>query len=158
MHSAPNEPTSDVALFYHPAFLEHDSGYGHPESPARLRAILAALRERGIGEDDLIAPRVVNLDLLAQVHDARYMAAVERVAQHGGGHWDLDTFISHRSYEAALYAAGAAVGAVDAVMSEARSAFALVRPPGHHALYDSAMGFCIFNNIAVAAQHATTTH
>src|SRR5437763_7669282 len=133
MHPASSDPANGVALFYHPTFLEHDSGYGHPESPARLRAMLAALRERGIREDDQIAPQAVDLGLLAQVHDARYIAAVEQVAQRGGSYWDLDTFISSRSYEAAIYAAGAAVDAVGAVMSGARSAFALVRPPGHHA-------------------------
>ena len=105
-----------MALFYHPAYLEHDASY-HPESAERLRGILAALRERGVGEDDLILPGPVDLDLLAQVHDERYIAAVEQVARRGGAYWDADTLISPGSYEAALVAAGGAVGAVDAVMS-----------------------------------------
>jgi acetoin utilization deacetylase AcuC-like enzyme len=147
----------DVVLFYHPAYLQHETG-SHPESAWRLRGILAALESHGIPESSLVRPDPVDLDLLSQVHDQRYIDAVERMAQAGGGYWDYDTFISPGSYEAALFAAGAAVGAVDTVMQGARSAFALVRPPGHHARRASAMGFCLFNNIAVAAQHAVTTH
>ena len=146
-----------VALFYHPAFLRHDTG-PHPESAERLRGILAALEARGITEGDLIKPEAVDPDLLAEIHDLRYVAIIEKVAQKGGGYWDLDTNISPGSYEAAVLAAGAATGAVDAAMSGARAAFALVRPPGHHALYDSAMGFCLLNNVSIAAQHAMSKH
>ncbi|MFL5732429.1 MAG: histone deacetylase [Chloroflexia bacterium] len=158
MHPAVDPVANEVALLYHPGCLEHDAGYGHPEAPARLRGILAALRQRGISEEDLIRPEPVDLDLLAEVHDRRYIAGVEQVARGGGAYWDADTFISPRSYEAALVAAGGAVGAVDAVMAGARGAFALPRPPGHHALQASAMGFCLFNNVAVAAQHAIRNH
>jgi acetoin utilization deacetylase AcuC-like enzyme len=101
----------------------------------------------------------VDRALLEDVHDPRYIDTVAEVARRGGGYWDLDTYISPGSYEAAILAAGAATAAVDAVVTEgARSAFALVRPPGHHALRMSAMGFCLFNNIAVAAQHAVKRH
>ncbi|MEO8288815.1 MAG: histone deacetylase [Chloroflexota bacterium] len=130
----------------------------HPESPDRLIGIVNALERAGIAESSLIRPEAVDLSLLSEVHDRRYVAVIEEVARNGGGHWDLDTYISPGSYEAAIMAAGASTAAVDAVMSGARSAFALVRPPGHHALYRSAMGFCLFNNIAVAAQHAVRNH
>lgn len=148
---------NNVALFYHPAYLEHDTG-AHPESAERLRAILAALDRHGIPESGLLRPEPVDIGLLGEVHDPKYIQAIEAAARAGGGYWDWDTFISPGSYKAAILAAGAATAAVDAVMSGARAAFALVRPPGHHALHDSAMGFCIFNNVAVAAQHAIRKH
>src|SRR4051794_37098072 len=109
MPPASNDPSPDgVQLFYHPACLRHDSGPGHPEAPERLLGILAALRQRGIGEDDLNRPEPVDLTLLAEVHDVRYIAAVEQVARRGGAYWDADTLISPGSYEAAQMAAGAA--------------------------------------------------
>jgi acetoin utilization deacetylase AcuC-like enzyme len=153
----PPTPIEGVSLFYDPSYLEHDTGR-HPESADRLRAILVALRERGIDDEDLLRPQPVDIDLLSEVHDRRYIEALERGARSGGGYWDLDTYISPRSYDAAMLAAGAAVDAVDAVMSGARFAFALVRPPGHHALRQSAMGFCLLNNIGVAAHHAVRDH
>jgi acetoin utilization deacetylase AcuC-like enzyme len=150
--------TENVSLIYDPAFLEHDSGYGHPESAARLRAILAVLARYGVGEDQLQRPRLADLDLLAEVHSPRYIAALKAVAERGGGYWDADTYISPGSYNAAILGAGAAVQAVDEALGGARFAFALVRPPGHHALYSDAMGFCLLNNVAVAAQYATSRH
>jgi acetoin utilization deacetylase AcuC-like enzyme len=145
--------TNGVALFYHPAVLEHDTG-GHPESAVRLRAIVAALRAAGVEESELMRPEPVNIALLSELHDSRYIAAVQQVAERGGGYWDLDTLISPGSYQAAILAAGAATATVDEVMSGGRSAFALVRPPGHHSLRAAAMGFCIFGNVAIAAHHA----
>lgn len=150
------DPTHGVALFYHPAFLKHDTG-DHPESAARLMGILAELERRGITPDRLRRPEPVSLQLLGQVHDPLYVKAVEETARAGGGYWDLDTYISEGSYDAAVLAAGAAVAAVDAAMA-GETGFALVRPPGHHALRQAAMGFCLFNNVAVATQHAVATH
>ncbi|MGA7731755.1 MAG: histone deacetylase [Chloroflexia bacterium] len=152
-----NHGEQGVEIIYHPACLLHSTGQ-HPENASRIRAILPALARTGYPESALIRPEPAPFELLAQVHDPRYIATIEEIARSGGGHWDLDTYISPGSYEAAVLGAGAAVAAVDSVMGGARSAFALVRPPGHHALSRSAMGFCLFNNIAVAAQHAVTEH
>lgn len=148
---------STLALYYHPTYLEHNTGQ-HPENADRLRGIISSLDRYGIPESDLLKPEPVDLDLLAHVHDARYIAAIEKAARAGGGYWDYDTIISPASYDAALLAAGAATAAVDSAIAGVSVPFALVRPPGHHALYASAMGFCLFNNVAVAAQHAIENH
>ena len=150
-------PHSNLALYYHPAYLEHDTGQ-HPENADRLRGIISALARYGIPENQLHKPGPVDLDLLSNMHDARYIATIEKAARSGGGYWDYDTIISPDSYDAALLAAGAAAAIVDSAVLGASVPFALVRPPGHHALHASAMGFCIFNNVAVAAQHAIEKH
>ncbi|WP_282571396.1 histone deacetylase family protein [Methylonatrum kenyense] len=143
-------------LLTHESCLRHDTGPGHPESPERLRAILQRLNT---DEFDFLdwheAPRVERQQLL-QVHDARYVDAVlDSIPEDGLSALDSDTWISPHSGEAALRAAGAVCAAVDAVMAgETRRAFCAVRPPGHHAEPDHAMGFCLFNNVAVAAAHA----
>jgi acetoin utilization deacetylase AcuC-like enzyme len=147
-------------LFTHPACLEHDTGPHHPERAERLRAILAALETEAfalLGRRE--APRAEKAQL-ARVHPAWYVDWVmARVPEHGLAGVDGDTIVSPRSGEAALRAAGAAIAAVDAVMAgEARNAFCAVRPPGHHAEPEQAMGFCLFNNVAVAAQHARAAH
>ncbi|MCU0231683.1 MAG: histone deacetylase [Acidobacteria bacterium] len=143
-----------VLLYTDPAMLAHDPGPGHPERPARLEAVLAALRARPVAGTEWRAPRAATREQVARVHDPVYVDAVEALR----GQYavlDGDTFTSPRTVEAAWLAAGAAVDAVEAVVrGEARRAFALVRPPGHHAERDHAMGFCFFNNVAIAAAHA----
>ena len=143
-----------VLLLTDPAMLTHDPGPGHPERPARLEAVLGALRTPPVPGTDWRAPRPATREQVARVHDPLYVDAVDALR----GQYavlDGDTFTSPRTVEAAWLAAGAAIDAVEAVVrGEARRAFALVRPPGHHAERDHAMGFCFFNNVAVAAAHA----
>jgi acetoin utilization deacetylase AcuC-like enzyme len=145
-----------TALYYHPIFLEHDNGFGHPERPERLTAALEALEEGGLLEVlDRREPRPAGEETIALVHPQAHIDRVKHIAARGGGHLDLDTPVSPRSFEAALYAAGAAVDAVEEVWGGGLdSAFCLVRPPGHHATIGRGMGFCLFNNLAVAARHA----
>ncbi len=147
-------------LFTHPACIEHAPGPHHPEAPDRLRAVLAALEAppfAALGRRD--APRAERAQL-ERVHDGPYIDAVlGAVPASGTVHLDPDTALSPRSGEAALRAAGAACAAVDAVMAgEADNAFCAVRPPGHHAESGRAMGFCLFNNVAVGAAHARAAH
>ena len=149
-----------LRLYTHPACLQHDPGPGHPESPARLHAVLAALdRDRFAALDRIEAPRA-SIEALERVHDATYVARILASAPgEGRARLDEDTLMSPASAEAALRAAGAVVAAVDAVLDERAScAFCAVRPPGHHATADQAMGFCLFNNVAVGAAHALAEH
>lgn len=147
-------------LFTHPACLEHDPGSMHVETPARLRAVLAALQGPDFAELDRREAPAIDPKLLETVHPAEYVdKLLGMVPPAGRVHIDADTVISPGSRDAALCAAGAAVAAVDAVAAgEGRNAFCAVRPPGHHAEPDRAMGFCLFNNIAVAALHARKAH
>jgi acetoin utilization deacetylase AcuC-like enzyme len=144
-----------VLLYDDPIFREHDAGPGHPERPERLDAVRRGLRDAGLEARLRSAhPRDATRDELRRVHTE---AHVERVAATTGRtvRFDADTQAGPRSYAAALKAAGAAVEAVDRVLAgEAERAFCPVRPPGHHAEADRAMGFCLFNNVAVAAAHA----
>ncbi|MEJ2329892.1 MAG: histone deacetylase family protein [Gammaproteobacteria bacterium] len=152
---------NSVAYITHPSFLQHEMGRHHPESPARLHAISDQLIAAGIEpfllhRDAIQATR----EQIERVHEAAYVDEVFETAPQEGLVWlDGDTAMNPDSLEAALHAAGANVQAVDMVMAgEARRAFCAVRPPGHHAGRDRAMGFCIFNNIAVGAAHAIAVH
>lgn len=147
-----------TAVLFTPKYLDHNSGRNHPESSDRLRVIMKELRESGLFESErcsLLEPERASVDDVKLVHEADYVRLVERSCSLGGGLLDLgDTVVSPESYETALYAVGGAIRAVDLVMAgEFQNAFALVRPPGHHAGRNYAMGFCIFNNVAVAAVH-----
>ncbi len=147
-------------LFTHPACLAHDPGRHHPESPARLRAVLDALdAPRFAGLQRREAPEVDTEDLL-RVHSYRHVEAILRaVPKSGHVAIDADTVLSPASGAAALHAAGAVVAAVDAVVcGEADNAFCAVRPPGHHAEPERAMGFCLFNNAAIGALRARRVH
>jgi acetoin utilization deacetylase AcuC-like enzyme len=144
-----------AGLVYDPIYLEHDTG-DHVENSQRLVAAMSHLKETGIEEKlTCLSPRPALLEELEMVHTTEYISYVKGKAENGGGWLDPDTVMSPKSYEAALYAAGGLMVAVEVVMKgEVDSAFALVRPPGHHALRDRAMGFCIFNNMAIAAKFA----
>jgi acetoin utilization deacetylase AcuC-like enzyme len=147
-------------LYTHPTCLEHDPGRHHPESPARLRAVLAALDEPEFARLERRGASEATLDDLMRVHSRRH---VERIlgAVPKSGHVgiDADTVLSPASGAAALRAAGAVVAAVDAVVAKAAdNAFCAVRPPGHHAEPERAMGFCLFNNAAIGALRAREVH
>lgn len=149
---------SAPVFFTHAACFAHDTGPGHPERPERLGAVIEGLRGAFAGADWREAPRASRGQLL-HVHDAALLEMVLETHPDGRVMLDPDTVLSPASAEAALRAAGAGVAAVDALMAgEARSAFCAVRPPGHHATIDAAMGFCLFNSIAVAARHALDKH
>src|SRR4051794_22042609 len=145
-----------VILIHTERFAEHQTPPGHPERPERaevLDAIAARWRERGT---EVVAPRAASREHLLRVHDGDYLRRISETAGRATA-LDPDTYTSPESYEIALLAAGACVDAVERVMATAHeAAFALVRPPGHHAERSRAMGFCFFNNVAVAAAHART--
>lgn len=149
-----------LRLYTHPACLQHDPGPGHPESPARLRAVLAALdRDRFASLDRVEAPPA-SREALERVHEPAHVARILAGAPtQGMARLDEDTLMSPGSVEAALRAAGALTAAVDAVLDgSAERAFCAVRPPGHHATAREAMGFCLFNNVAIGAAHALAAH
>jgi acetoin utilization deacetylase AcuC-like enzyme len=148
-----------MLLYTHKAMLRHEPPAGHAESPARLEAVLRGLEPLGLTTRDApFAPR----EAIERVHPAPYVDAMEEAfaqARDGSVALDPDTFLSPGSHEAAWRAAGACVAAVDAVLGgEDDMAFCAVRPPGHHAEPLQPMGFCIFNNVAIAALHALDAH
>jgi acetoin utilization deacetylase AcuC-like enzyme len=147
-------------LVTHPACFAHDTGGMHPEHPARLKAVLAALEAPEFAALDRREAPLAEREQIARVHSRFYVDRVlEVVPESGYVALDPDTIISPGSGEAALRAAGAVVAAVDAVAAgEVRNAFCAVRPPGHHAEAARAMGFCMFNNIAVGAEQARKVH
>ncbi len=145
-------------LLHHPSSLDHDTG-PHPEQPARIVAIERELSARGYLGFERVRSPAVERSALEAVHAAAHVERIERLAARGGARIDPDTTVSAGSFVAALHACGGAVSLVDRLVSgSAATGVSLHRPPGHHAETARAMGFCLFNNIAVAARHALDAH
>lgn len=145
-----------TGFVYDDQYLRHDTGTDHPERPGRLTAILDQLKTTGLYEQLVcIKPRPCEKQWILAVHSESYLRHVASVCADGGHYLDSrDTPVSKESYECALLAAGGVLAAVDAVMDRrVRNVFCAVRPPGHHASQDRAMGFCLFNNVAIAARY-----
>lgn len=146
---------SRTPIVYSDHYLDHHTG-PHPETERRLVAIIERLEAEGLQADrPLLTPTNAPRAAITHVHDAAYVESLERFCAAGGGWLEPSTIVSAESFDVALLAAGGAIRAVDAVLTgEAQRVFALVRPPGHHATAETGMGFCLFNNVAVAARHA----
>lgn len=146
-----------TALVHHPIFERHNTGPGHPETPQRYRAVIDALKADEKLWSSLIelTPGKASRGVIQAAHTKEHFNRVENAFANGLDRLDADTVISMVSFDVALYGCGGAITAVDAVMQgEADNAFVAVRPPGHHATAERAMGFCLFNHVAVAARHA----
>ena len=146
-------------LYTDPIFLRHETGQ-HPETPERLRSVTSRLDKAGLIPK--CAPgsfKLLSEEAVLKIHSAKQLQRIKQLAEQGGGHADSDTILSPESFKVGLAAAGACVAAVDAVLKgPEKTALCLVRPPGHHATPTQSMGFCLFNNIALAANHAKTAH
>lgn len=140
-----------VFVASHESSMRHDTGPRHPERPERVSAIRRGIAESGLEVTDIEAPIIERRDL-ALAHDPAYISMIERFCTNGGGALDMDTLASPESWEAALRSAGSVNVLIDELRNEdGATGFAIARPPGHHALSNRAMGFCLFNNVAVAA-------
>jgi acetoin utilization deacetylase AcuC-like enzyme len=148
-----------TALIWSTDFQLHDTG-NHPECPERIVALQQALSDAGMFDDrQVYDPVPATVEQITAVHAPALVERVQRTAANGGAWMDPDTYVSPDSYDIALLAAGAAIQAVDLVMtSNEQRVFSLARPPGHHAEPNREMGFCLFNNVAVAARHAREQH
>src|SRR5437868_5763332 len=150
-----------TALVHHPIYQKHDTGPGHPETPLRYEVVMKALREDDEFWSSLVevTPEQASKGLIQAAHTPQHFRMVEKAFDEGFDRLDADTVVSTRSFDASLYAAGGAIAGVDVVMQgEADNAFVVVRPPGHHATAERPMGFCLFNNVAVAAKYAQSKY
>jgi acetoin utilization deacetylase AcuC-like enzyme len=141
-----------IPVYYDPLFVQHETGE-HPENKRRLLVATRVLRESGL-DLEWTSPQPAPVSAVERIHDPAYIDRVRQMAEDGGGWLDLDTAVSPRSYDAALLAAGAGLLAAERAIAGGPNAFLLVRPPGHHACRARGMGFCLFNNVAIAAAHA----
>ncbi|MCX7043856.1 MAG: histone deacetylase [Candidatus Sumerlaeota bacterium] len=149
-------PSRKTALVYGDIYLQHRTGERHPERPERLTAIMQRLERDGLLPQLLLIPPVAAAhERLLAVHSSSYIAEIQRASAQAPGYaGSPDTSVSSQSYAVALEAVGGVLAAIDAVMEgKAQNAFCAIRPPGHHATKDKAMGFCLFNNVAIAARY-----
>jgi len=149
-------------LLYHEIFTKHVMSPSHPERPERLISAMKHIQETGLLEEskvNVVEGIPANLDLVHSIHAKQYIDMVKSKSESGGGYFTLDTAVNKYTYDAAMMAAGAGTLAVDRIMEgTSNNAYVLCRPPGHHAEYDRALGFCFINNVAVAAKHLIQQH
>lgn len=147
-----------TAVVYSEEYGDHETG-NHPENKERVRFIINAIKESGrIDENDIFRPEMAGEADLERVHTHQHVENIRTFCQKGGGYWDYDTFASPKTYQIAKLAAGGAIKAAELVLNGQKSAYAVVRPPGHHATKDRAMGFCFFNNLAITLEYLRETH
>ena len=142
-------------VIYDDIYLKHDTGSNHPENATRIINTIEHLRSANLWQKlDIKKPRAATEEEVSAIHSTSQIEQVAEIARSGGGYLDPDTYVSPDSYEAALKAAGAPLTAIDLIMDKkADNAFCLIRPPGHHATPEKGMGFCLFNNVAIAAKY-----
>jgi len=142
-------------VFYSDRFLQHDTGYGHPERPERLSACVAGIKTSDLDDQiQWIEPRRATVEDLKLVHTPAHILNVKNTAERGGFSLDSDTIVSPESYDIALQSSGAWLDGIDRIVDQKESSFIIARPPGHHAERDRSLGFCLFSNCAIAANYA----